>query len=293
MGYCMRTLKIIVSCLVSAMLLMSCEAMNGLIHDGEVVAKVGKRKLYRADLNSLMPSGLSAEDSTAYALQQINSWATEQLFLEMADVQLSKEEQDVTKELESYRRSLLRYRYEQRYVNERLDTAVAFSEIEAYYEAHGEMFKLDVPILKVRYLDIMQDSPNKDLLRRKMSSSDYEDIALIDSLAYSSAIKYLDSSEKWIDAVTLAKEFDTDYASMLSKQKDSYIEMPQELGDVKIAYVLDFQRGGVTAPLDYCEARIRNIILSNRKHAILSTLEQDLLEDAKSKNKLEIIQADK
>lgn len=289
----MKKLSVILSCLLSVMLLVSCEAIKGLVHDGEVVAKVGKHALYRADIDALMPSGLSPEDSSAYALQLINNWASEQLFMDMADSQLSKDEKDVTNELEDYKRSLLRYRYEQRYVNERLDTAVTTSEIESYYEAHPEMFQLDVPILKVRYLDIMQDSPNKDMLRRAISSTDYDDLVMIDSLAYASAIKYLDCSEKWIDAVALAKEFDTDYATMLSKERDSYIEMPQELGDIKIAYVLDYQRGGVVAPLDYCEDRIRNIILSNRKHAILSTLEQDLLEDARTKNKLEIIDSDK
>lgn len=289
----MKTAKIIFTCILSFLLFASCETISGLIHDGEVVAKMGKHVLYRAEINAKMPPGLSAADSTAFSRRLIDDWAADLLYLEMADTQLSKEEQDVTKELEDYRRSLLRYRYEQRYVNERLDTAVAMKEIEDYYEAHAEMFKLDVPILKVRYLDIMQDSPNREVLRKNLSSTDYEDLMMVDSLAYLSAIKYLDSSEKWIDAVTLAKEFDTDYATMLAHRQDSYIEMPQELGDVKIAYVVDYQKGGVTAPLDYCETRIKNIILSNRKHAILSSLEQDLLDDARTRNKLEIIESDK
>lgn len=292
MCYCAKIMRLTVSFLLP-LLLASCDAVSGLIHDGEAVARVGKHVLYRTGLDALMPSGLDAADSAEYSRRIINEWAADQLFMDMADTQLSKEEKDVTDELEVYRRSLLRYRYEQRYVNERLDTAVTMSEIEAYYESHPDMFKLDVPILKVRYLDIMQDSPNREVLRKKLSSEDYRDAELVDSLAYASAIKYLDSSEKWIDAVTLAREFDTDYATMLSRQKDSYIEMPQELGDVKIAYVIDYQRGGVTAPLDYCEDRIKNIILSSRKHAILSTLEQDLLEDAVAKEKLEIIESDK
>lgn len=292
MCYCAKIMRLTVSFLLP-LLLASCDAVSGLIHDGEAVARVGKHVLYRTGLDALMPSGLDAADSAEYSRRIINEWAADQLFMDMADTQLSKEEKDVTDELEAYRRSLLRYRYEQRYVNERLDTAVTMSEIEAYYESHPDMFKLDVPILKVRYLDIMQDSPNREVLRKKLSSEDYRDAELVDSLAYASAIKYLDSSEKWIDAVTLAREFDTDYATMLSRQKDSYIEMPQELGDVKIAYVIDYQRGGVTAPLDYCEDRIKNIILSSRKHAILSTLEQDLLEDAVAKEKLEIIESDK
>lgn len=285
----MKRLKDIAVCFVMVLAMVSCEAISNFIHDGEVVAKVGTHKLYRADLDALIPSGTAAEDSVNLADQHIQSWVLEQLFIDMADSHLSKEEKDVSEELEAYRKSLLRYRYEQMYVNERLDTVITPREVEEYYESHSDMFQLDVPILRARYLDIMQDSPNKDVIRKKMSSDKYEDLAEVDSLAYSSAIRYLDYSDRWIDAVSLAREFEMDYASMLAKQKDSYIEMTQERGDVKIAYVIDSRKGGTLAPLDYCESRIRNIILSNRKHAILSTLEQDLLDDALAKNKLEII----
>lgn len=283
----MKRLLYISICIATLLSMASCEAVRSFIHDGEVVAKVGNHKLYRSDLDEQMPRGLSPEDSIALAEQQINAWAMEQLFIDMADAQLSKEEKDVSGELEAYRRSLLRYRYEQRYVNERLDTVITDSEIERYYETHQDMFKLEFPILKARYVDIMQDSPNMDVIRKKMSSDTFEDLAEVDSLAYASAIKYLDWSDKWVESVTLAREFDTDYASMLAGIKNSYIESKQERGDVKIAYIIDVQKSGSLAPLDYCESRIRNIILSNRKHAILSTLEQDLLDDALSKNKIE------
>lgn len=281
-------LKNILACLVLVSLLCSCEAMRSLVHDGEVVARVGKHELYRADLEAMIPHGLSQEDSLAVVSQYVNGWISEQLFLDMADTQLSKEEKDVTAELEAYRRSLLTYRYEQNYVNERLDTVITFNELEEYYESHQDMFYLDVPILKVRYIDIMQDSPNLDIIRRNMSSDGYEDLHELDSLAWSSAIRYIDSSSKWIDAVSLANEFGTDYATMLSKMNGSYIESVEDRGDVKIAYVIDIHRGGRLAPLDYCEERIRNIILSTRKHAILSNLEQDLLEDARANGKFEI-----
>ena len=41
-------------------------------------------------------------------------------------------------------------------------------------------------------------------------------------------------------------------------------------------------------PEEYCEERIKDIIISGRKHKLLTTLEQDLIEDAKAKEKFEI-----
>ena len=265
--------------------LSSCQAVRDLIHDDDVVAKVGSHKLYLTDLEAVVPNDLTPEDSTNLAEQYIRSWASEQLYLDMASEQLSKSEKDVSRELDAYKSSLLKYRYEQRYVNERLDTTVTRNEIEDYYQNHKDLFVLDVPILKARFVDIMQDSPNIDLIRKKMSSTKYDDIVETDSLAYSSALKYVDHSDDWVNAVTLAREFGTDYGTMLSKLSNSYIEMQEERGDVKIAYVLSVQRAGTLAPIDYCEERIKDIIISSRKHQLLSTLEQDLLEDALAKEK--------
>lgn len=265
--------------------LVSCQAVRTFIHDDDVIAQVGVHKLYRADLSTFVPDGLSLEDSTKIADQYIRSWASEQLYLDMATEQLSKSEMDVSKELDAYRNSLLKYRYEQRYVNERLDTTVTRTEVEEYYDTHKDLFVLDVPILKARFVDIMQDSPNLDVIRKKMASTKYDDIVELDSLAYSSALKYADYSENWVNAVSLAREFGTDYGTMLSKLSGRYIEIQEERGDMKIAYVLDILRAGTLAPLDYCEERIQDIIISNRKHQLLSTLEQDLLDDALAKEK--------
>ena len=264
-------------------LLASCRAIKDFVHDGDVVARVGQHKLYLTELEAFIPNGVAPEDSANIADQYIRSWAAEQLFLDMASEQLSKSEKDVSKELEAYRNSLLRYRYEQRYVNERLDTTITRNEIEEYYETHNDLFVLDIPILKARFLDIMEDSPNYETIRHRMSSNKYEDIAEADSLAYSSALRYVDWSDRWIDAVTLAREFGTDYGTMLSKLSGSFIEMREDRGDVKVAYVLDTRRAGTLAPLEYCEDRIRNIIISTRKQKLLTTLEQDLLDNALSK----------
>lgn len=283
----MKSPAIIALCL-SLCALCSCRAVSDLIHDGDVAASVGSHRLYRDSLVARIPRGLSSEDSLVVANQYIMAWATEQLYLDVAGEQLSKEEKDVTRELEAYRSSLIKYRYEQRYVNERLDTTVSITEIEQYYEAHKDLFVLEVPVLKARFLDIMQDSPHKDLLVRRMSSDDYDDLVEADSLAYRYALRYADYSEDWIDAVALAGEFGTDYGTMLSCRKGSYIEMPQQGGDVKVAYVISILKAGTIAPLDYSEDRIRDIIISSRKRSLLSTLEQDLLEDALSSDKLKI-----
>lgn len=260
--------------------LCGCRTITSLIHDDEVVAKVGEEKLFLSELQEYIPEYASPEDSVSLARQYINSWAAEQIYMQAASSTLTKEEMDVTPELEDYRRSLIKYRYEQRYVNDRLDTLITDAQIEEYYNAHKDDFTLSRPILKVRFVDVMEDSPSKDLILKMMSSKQYNDVERADTLAHSAALRYFDKSDTWMDAAILAKEFGMDYTAMLAGLKNDFIKIePEGRGDLMAAYVVDMIKSG-TAPLEYCRETIRDIILSARKHELVESLERDLLEDA-------------
>ena len=263
-----------------ALSLCGCRTITSLIHDDEVVAKVGEEKLFLSELRKYIPGYASPEDSVSLAHQYINSWATEQLYMQVASETLTGEEMDVTPELEDYRRSLIKFRYEQHYVNDRLDTLITPAQIEAFYKAHKEDFVLDRPILKVRFVDVMKDSPSKDAILRMMGTKQYSDSQRLDTLARSAALRYFDKSDTWMDAAVLAREFGMDYTSMLAGLKGDFIRIePEDRGDLMAAYVCDIIRSGI-APVEYCEDRIRDMILSARKHDLIESLERDLLKDA-------------
>ncbi len=273
---------------ISICAVSSCNAVQGLIHDDVVVAKVGKHKLYRSELRKYIPSGVSSSDSTNLALQYINSWASGQIYSDMAVSQLSKADQDVTAELESYKRSLLRFRYEQQFVNERLDTLITEDQMTTFYKSHQSLFNLERPILKVRFIDIVKTSEQRESLIKKMSSNRPSDVVAVDSLARVYAIRYFDNSQTWMDASTLAKEFGTDYLTMLSQYKNNYISIESsDMSDVKVAYVREIKKTGV-APFEFCTDRIREYILSERKRELLVALEQRLLDEASDKGQFVI-----
>ena len=138
----------------------SCKAISDFLDNGEVVARVGDAKLMMEDLKKVIPQGISSGDSAALAKQYINSWSLDHVYMEVAESQLSEAERDVSQELETYRRSLLKYRYEQLYVNQRLDTLVSEDQIQEFYERHSDRFVLKYPIVKARFMSIPSDTPN-------------------------------------------------------------------------------------------------------------------------------------
>ena len=136
----------------------------------------------------------------------------------------------------------------------------------------------------------MKDSPNKDAILKMMTSKEYSDVQRADTLAQSTALRYFDSSDTWMDAGELARYFGLDYTEMLSHLKGDMIRYePADRGDLMAAYVLDIRKSG-SAPIEYCSSRIRDILMSARKHALMTSLERDLLENALESNNFVIYQ---
>lgn len=284
-----RVLNIIISVIVLSSL-WSCKAISEFLDRGEVVAKVGASKLKKTDLEKVIPDGISPEDSARLARQYINSWALDQVFLNVAEKQLSKTEKDVTKELESYRTSLLKYRYEQLYVNERLDTAVTEEAVQEYYDAHKDKFILPRPLVKARFMSIASDAPLLKTIRKKMSSTEASDIMEADSMAFSSAYRFTTWNNAWIDATVLASEFGPDYASVMPQIGKGWVERKNGEDILNVAYVSEFIPKGSYAPIEYSTPFIKDMIISARKQALVLNLERDLLEDARVNGQFVIIE---
>ena len=276
-----RIVHILTIILIVLPVLSSCRAISNFLRKDEVVAQVGKERLYRSDLDLVMPKGMSYDDSTRLARQYIDSWASDLVYLTIAEQQLSKAEKDVAKELEEYRKSLLKYRYEHLYVNERLDTAVSEDMVEEYYNAHKESFVLRIPLVKARYLCIHTDSPGLNQIRKKMGSSLTEDVVEADSLAFSSAMEFTTWNDEWVDATVLAGKFDMSYDALLSSVKDKWVRVDDTLGVTDLAYITDIMRKGEHAPIEYISPQIRDIIISARKQEMILSLERDLLKNAR------------
>ena len=269
---------------------VSCKAISEFFDSGEIVAQAGSAKLKRADLDQVIPSGLSPEDSARLARQYISTWALDQLFMERAVQQLSKAEMDVTKELEVYRRSLLKFRYEQLFINERLDTLVTDDEVQEYYETHKDRFVLQRPVVKARFISIAADSPVLKNIKKKMSSDEAEDILEADSLAFSSAYRFATWNNAWIDASTLAREFGQESASVLASMKIGWIERTDTSGISDIAFIAEMTPKGALSPIEYSAPFIKDMIISARKQSLITSLERDLLEDARVNGQFVIIE---
>ncbi|PKP42330.1 MAG: hypothetical protein CVT93_04725 [Bacteroidetes bacterium HGW-Bacteroidetes-10] len=252
----------------------------------KVVAEVGGNKLYESEIKSLIPPGKSSQDSIMMLKQYINNWALKHLLIEKAENELSSTDKDVEQELEDYRSSLLMYRFEKMFIDQRLDTLITEQECRDYYEKNSPNFVLDNSVVKARFAKISNNSPNLEKLKRGYKASSIEEIDEFERLCYSSADKYNNFGNQWIDISMIAKEVPYD---VLTLEREIKITSAVEVKDSLYTYLVFFHEKILPdqiAPFEYYLPGIKQIILSKRKQELIATLEQNLIREALEKNHL-------
>lgn len=264
-----------------ALSLCSCELLNTSLRSGDVkVARIGKHVLYESEITKLMPSGVSPEDSAHMVRQYINTWALSQLLLLKAEENLSKPEKNIDVEVEEFRQTLLGYRYEKIYIEERLDTIITVDEQRKYFDEHMQNYTFPYSLVKARVIKISKTSPYYEIIKAAYNVTEEKSVDELEELCYSSADKYVDFDKKWISIDYLAKELGEDAATC---ERDISTGNALELtvnGNDYLVFIAEKVAPGDISPFEYNTVRIKDAIISKRKQEVLATLERDLLNDA-------------
>lgn len=260
------------------------------LNNDEQVAAVGSSCLYKSDLKDLLPAGMSKEDSLYYTRQFVKSWALKELMVLQAERYLSKEDKNVEELVNDYRKQLLIYRYENRYVEQMLDTNVSVGEMEAYYMERKDGFITGNGIVKGLLIKIHKSSPALQKVISVAKKKDDFSASELDSIIYNTAYSYDYYRNNWVDLTIVARDMDMtisqlqndiEYGSGVIEKRDSVY--------VNIFRIDGFVRGGEVTPFEYNIERIRELILTKRKQNLLETLKRSILQDAINRDKLKIV----
>ena len=272
--------------LVTILAFASCRYLHP---EDEPLAKVGENVLYAGQVLKLLPEGVSEADSAAMVRQYIENWALGHLMLLKAQEQLSKEDMDVSREIEQYRRDLLSFRYQKNYVESRIDTAVSEADIKLYYQEHPQAFSYDYSVVKARVVTISRKSPYYSNIKSLFTTQDEEKESELASLCRSYAERYEDFNGEWVALSQVARIADIDLEScekIFSKSGSSHIKEGEEKNT--LIYIVERIAPETLSPLEYNKEKIVDAIISQNKQEILAKLERDLLDDAVANKTLKI-----
>ena len=268
------------------LLFTDCHYLPDRITD-EKLAEVNGKILFKSDVDMILPGGLSFDDSLQILQSYVSNWARKQLVAKMAEQYLSKEQKNVSMELEDYRMSLLIYRYEKMYMEQRLDTIVNDREIETFYNTSTQNFILTKPLAQVILIKVPKDIPQVKQIEKIYRSSIQEEREQLEHICAEVAEKYTNFNEQWLDAEMLANELPLSAGQIENEWKNDYIRAEAN-GYTYFVYLYRKAAVGDQAPLDYERNNISNIIRNKRKQELLKNLENSIYNDALNHNKLKL-----
>lgn len=274
--------------LLIAVLFPACQFIKPKSNMEDVVARVGDTYLMREDIVGIVPKGTETNDSIALITQFVNSWIREQLLLQRAEMNLDKDMKNFEQQLEEYRKSLIIYTYQQRLIEQSLDTIVSDEQIFDYYNQNPADFELRENILKADYLVFRRNLKESQKVKNWFRSEQDDARKKLNDFCLSSSSAFSLGDTNWMRFDELLKiiPLPADNQELfLSSRK--YVELEDSLWQY-LVHIKEYKIKESLSPLAFEKNRIRSIILNIRKIKMLEKMEEDLFQDALQKNKFEI-----
>lgn len=244
------------------------------------VARVNDTYLFKEDLQDLISENTSKEDSSIIVNSYINRWATQQLLMNQARINLSEKKQKAYERLiEEYKNGLYTEAYKNNIVAKQLDTTVSDLEYESYYDLNKDNFKLNDELLKVRYIQVSKDYNKLAVTKEKFTRFNSEDREELSQLSINFKTFNLNDSI-WIKKEALLEALPVlinDKEQVLKKNDN--LRLQDSLG-VYLLAVQDVLRTNDIAPLSFIKPTLKQIILNKRRLELIKKLEKDITKDA-------------
>lgn len=252
------------------------------------IARVNNNFLYEEDLLQVLSQINNPADSALVVSNFINRWATQQLLIDQAKINLPQSELSQFDNLvEQYRIDLYTEAYKSSIVASQLDSTISKAELITYYERNKENFTLNDDLLKLRYIQVGENFSDLNRLEEKIKRFNKEDKEELNELSLKFKAYNLNDST-WVKKDNVVKNLPilmTEDSQMLKKPNFARLQDSLGIYLLKIENVLE--RNDL-APLSYVEPTIRQIILNKRKQELTKKLEKDITKDAHKNKSFEI-----
>ncbi len=250
------------------------------------LARVNDAFLYESDIDFSFVEGQSEMDSIIYVQNIINNWATTQLLIDGAVLNLKKDTQTEFEQLiQQYKSDLYTSAYVEALVNNNLDTLISDQELDDVYNNNTQLFVLKEDLLKMRYVNVNSKLSNLDEVKKRFKRFNAEDKFVLDSIAIQFNSFYLKDSI-WIKSeqvISKIKPLQLGFNKVLLK-KPNFIQLKDSLG-LYLMQVNEVLKRGSQAPKQYVLPTLKQIVINKRKLKLIKQLKSDIVNDAiKNKN---------
>lgn len=241
--------------------------------------------LYREDLQSVLPGGLTKDDSLLFAEHYIRNWVEDVLLYEKAQSNIPNNG-EIDKLVENYRKALIMHTYQQELIHQTLSEEISEQELTDYYTKNQELFKVERPLMKGLFIKVPLTAPQLGNVRRWYKTENREAVEHLEKYSLQNAVKYEYFYDKWVpmaDVLDLMPLKAVDTEEYLNKNRHV------ELKDTAFYYFLnvsDLRRVGEQEPFEFARAQVKDMLLNMKQVEFMKQVKDDLYQRAEKKNEI-------
>jgi len=252
------------------------------------LARVYDKYLYTSDIRGLLHENTSPEDSARIVDEYIDNWIRRNLVLKVAEDNLQSSIEEINRQVEDSRQSLILYAYEKQWLKENLDTIVSADSVREYFDHNSADFVLKNDIYKLSYAVVPKNLKSADSINfwfsRGIEKFRYE----LERYCAANCSGFSFNSGIWLNEDDLFNLLPYDmYAG--GKFRTKGVVQWSDSANRYFVKVDDYYISGGIAPFEYSIESVKDIIINRRKMTLLKNTYQEIYSEGLKRNNAEIL----
>ncbi|MDZ4710352.1 MAG: hypothetical protein SH818_18280 [Saprospiraceae bacterium] len=253
-----------------------------------LLAEVYSKKLYLSDLEGMFPPVSTKEDSGQIISNFTTRWTQEQVFLSEAEKHIPAD-LSIEQLLKKYKESLIGLNFQQKLINQNLDSSVSEEEIRDFYEKNKDQYLLETSIIRCYFVKIPGN-----IKEMKRAREWWDDLTKYNKKRLASLAEKYNGTYHLEDSIWHnVSEIETLFPKGRISARNWTNNERLSISDNEYQYffkVLELVSKQENAPISYVADKARLIILNKRKNKLIEDFKTKLYETELRKNNVKIYQ---
>ena len=252
-------------------------------HKGKTpLVQVGKDFLYKEEIVTAIPPGVSEQDSLEIADRYIRNWIDDVLLYKKAEGNIPDNDR-IDELVKSYRKTLITHSYIEQIVSQEVESNISETEIENYYNKNNGIFLAREPYVKGLYIKVPKTASGVSQVRQWYKDPSERSVDRLEKYGLRNAVDYEYFYDRWrpLNEIMLRMPINETEKNRYTKEKNI------EVSDTAFYYFLhveEFLGQGEVLPLEYAGKDIKEILMNTKRVEFITRMKEDLYKEASENN---------
>lgn len=252
-------------------------------HKGKTpLVQVGKDFLYKEEVVTAIPPGVSEQDSLEIADRYIRNWIDDVLLYKKAEGNIPDNDR-IDELVKSYRKTLITHSYIEQIVSQEVESNISETEIENYYNKNNGIFLAREPYVKGLYIKVPKTASSVSQVRQWYKDPSERSVDRLEKYGLRNAVDYEYFYDRWrpLNEIMLRMPINEAEKNKYTKEKNI------EVSDTAFFYFLHIDKlldKGEVLPLEYAGNDIKEILMNTKRVEFITRMKEDLYKEASENN---------